>query len=36
MNKSLERAFAAASKLPESEQSSFAAWIMAELESERR
>ena len=36
MNKSLERSFAAASKIPKSEQNSFAAWIMAELESERR
>jgi predicted amidophosphoribosyltransferase len=32
----LEKAMAEASKLPEREQEAFAAWILAELESERR
>lgn len=32
----LEKAMAEASKLPEQEQEAFAAWILAELESERR
>jgi predicted amidophosphoribosyltransferase len=32
----LEKAMAEASKLPEEEQEAFAAWILAELESERR
>ena len=32
----LEKAMAEASKLPEPEQEAFAAWILAELESERR
>ncbi|HYM61513.1 MAG TPA: hypothetical protein VEZ11_11550 [Thermoanaerobaculia bacterium] len=36
MSKLLERAMAEASKLPEQEQDAFAAWILAELESERR
>jgi predicted amidophosphoribosyltransferase len=31
----LEKAMAEASKLPEQEQEAFAAWILAELESER-
>lgn len=36
MSKLLEKAMAEASKLPEPEQETFAAWILAELESERR
>jgi hypothetical protein len=32
----LERAFAEASKLPASEQEAFAAWVLEELEGERR
>jgi hypothetical protein len=36
MTKLLEKAMAEASKLPEQEQDAFAAWILAELESERR
>jgi len=32
----LEKAMAEASRLPEEEQDAFAAWILAELESERR
>jgi hypothetical protein len=36
MTQLLERAFAEASKLPESEQDSFASLVLAELESERR
>jgi len=32
----LEKAMAEASKLPEPEQEAFAAWILSELESERR
>ena len=36
MSKLLEKAIAEASKLPESEQEAFGAWILAELESERR
>jgi hypothetical protein len=32
----LERAFAAAAELPESEQDALAAWILAELSTERR
>lgn len=32
----LEKAIAEASRLPEEEQDAFAAWILAELESERR
>ena len=36
MTKLLERAVAEASKLPEAEQDAVGAWILAELESERR
>jgi hypothetical protein len=36
MNKLLERVMTEASKLPEQEQEAFAAWALAELESERR
>jgi hypothetical protein len=36
MTKLLERAVAEASKLPEAEQDAFGAWMLAELESERR
>ena len=36
MTESLEQAFAAAAKLTDSQQNSFAAWIMSELESERK
>jgi hypothetical protein len=36
MTQLLERAFAAASKLPESEQDAFASLLLAELESEQR
>jgi len=36
MSKVLERAVAEASKLSESEQDAFGAWMLAELESERR
>jgi hypothetical protein len=36
MTQLLERAFAFASKLPESEQDAFAALLLAELDSERR
>jgi hypothetical protein len=36
MVRSLERAFAEASKLPEAEQEVLAAWILEELASERR
>ena len=36
MTQLLERAFTEASKLPESEQDSFASLLLAELESERR
>ena len=36
MSKLLEKAIAEASKLPESEQEAFGAWMLAELESERR
>ena len=36
MSKLLEQAMAEASKLPEPEQEAFGAWILAELESERR
>jgi hypothetical protein len=36
MTKLLERAVAEAFKLPEAEQDAFGAWILAELESERR
>jgi hypothetical protein len=36
MNKLLAEAFAEASKLPEAEQEALAAWILAELASERR
>ena len=32
----LEKAMAEASKLPEQEQEAFAAWILAELESEKK
>lgn len=32
----LEKAMSEASRLPEEEQDAFAAWILAELESERR
>jgi len=35
MTKRLEEAFAKASKLPEKEQDSLAAWLMEELEDER-
>lgn len=36
MGKAMERAVAEVSKLPEAEQEIVAAWILAELESERR
>jgi hypothetical protein len=36
MGKLLEQAVAEASKLPEAEQEAVGAWILAELESERR
>jgi hypothetical protein len=36
MGKLLEKVIAEASKLPEQEQEAFAAWALAELESERR
>jgi hypothetical protein len=36
MARLLDEAFAQASKLPESEQESLGAWILAELDSERR
>jgi hypothetical protein len=36
VGKLLEKAMAEASKLPEQEQDAFAAWILAELESERK
>ena len=36
MTQLLERAFAEASKLPETEQDSFASLLLAELDSERR
>jgi hypothetical protein len=36
MGKLLDKAIAEASKLPEQEQEAFAAWILSELESERR
>lgn len=36
VSKILEKAVAEASKLPESEQDAFGAWMLAELESERR
>lgn len=36
MGKLLERAVAEVSKLPETEQEEIAAWLLAELESERR
>jgi len=36
MTQLLERAFAEASRLPESEQDSFASLLLAELDSERR
>ena len=36
MAKLLEKAFSAVSKLFESEQDSFARWLLAELESERK
>ncbi len=36
MGKLLERAIAEASKLPESEQEAIGAWLLAEIESERR
>ena len=36
MTQLLERAFAAASKLPEQEQDAVASFLLAELESERR
>jgi hypothetical protein len=36
VGKLLEKAIAEASKLPEPEQEAFGAWILAELESERR
>ncbi len=36
MGELLEKAIAEASKLPEQEQEAFGAWILAELESERR
>lgn len=35
MTEPLEQAFAAASELSDSDQNSFAAWIMAELNSDR-
>jgi hypothetical protein len=36
MGKLLEKVVAEAKKLPEQEQEAFAAWALAELESERR
>ena len=36
MTELLEKAFVEASKLPEGEQNSFARWLLAELESERK
>jgi hypothetical protein len=36
MTQTLERAFAEAAKLSDEEQDLFAAWMLAELESERR
>ena len=36
MTSTLEHAFAEAAKLPSDDQEHFAAWILAELESERR
>ncbi len=36
MGKILEKAMAEAKKLPEQEQEAFGAWMLAELESERR
>jgi hypothetical protein len=36
MTKLLERAVAEAAKLPEAEQDAFGAWMLVELESERR
>ena len=36
MSKLLEQMITEASKLPENEQDAFAAWALAELESERR
>ena len=36
MGKLLEKAIAEASKLPESEQEAIGAWLLAEIESERR
>lgn len=36
MKKLLEMAIAEAAKLPEQEQEAFGAWILAELQSERR
>jgi hypothetical protein len=36
MGKLLEKAIAEASKLPESDQEAIGAWLLAEIESERR
>ncbi len=36
MGNLLERAFSEASRLPESEQEAIGAWLLAEIESERR
>jgi len=36
MNKLLEQAFSEAATLPEEEQEAFAAWMLEELDSERR
>jgi hypothetical protein len=36
MTRSLERAFAEAAKLPESEQEALAAWLLEELAAERQ
>jgi hypothetical protein len=36
MGKLLEKAIAEASKLPESEQEAIGAWLLAEIESERK
>ena len=36
MTESLNNAFSLASKLPESEQDAIAAWIVAEMDSDRR
>jgi len=36
MGNLLEKAFSAASRLPESEQEAIGAWLLAEIESERR